>query len=179
MRTDRAIRQHLALIVRWSEAIPRNPELDLISSPYPLPETLNTIRALASKDLLRPRLVRPGLARQLQNLPRAVDSSAGVLEKAVIDATGQLTCKGWARIATANRPADCVVVGFEKDGAWEPFSVFETEKGGAASGRGGFSRTIIGKTVPPSGVALRACAVDLEHEQLFPLAGEIKFSSSR
>ena len=168
LRADRVVRQHLALIVRWSDAIPGNPELTLVSSLYPVHETLDTIRAVASKDLLRPRLVSPALARQLQNLPRALDSSAGVLEEATVDATGQLTCKGWGRNPGMNRAPDCVVVGFEKEGqAWEPFSVFET-------GNGGFSRTIIGKTLPPSGATLRACAVDLEREQLFPLAGEIK-----
>lgn len=171
LRADRVLRKHLELIVRWSDAIPRNPEMRL-TSPYPPDGTLDTIRAVASRDLLRPRLVSRALATRLQNLPQATDESAGRLEEAAIDTSGDLTCKGSARIPQSNRPADCVVLGFENsEGTWEPLCVFEPEPK-----RGVFSRTIRRPALPPAAI-LRACAVDLAKEQLFPLAGAIKLAT--
>lgn len=168
LRADRILRKHLELVVRWSDAIPRNPEIRLVS-PYPSEETLDTIRAVASRDILRPRLVSRALATRLQNLSGAADHFAGVLETAAIEANGDLTCKGSARIPGRNRPADCVVVGFENgQGTWEPLSVFETE-----SKREQFSRTIKAAALRP-GVTIRACAVDVANEQVFPLAGAIR-----
>jgi hypothetical protein len=165
LRADRILRKHLELIVRWSDAIPHNPELPL-TSPYPVPETLATIRVLAAHDILRPRLVSRDLARRLQNPPRAIDLSAGVLEEAVLDQNGDLKCNGWARVPGNNRPADCVILGFESgNGTWEPWCVFETE-----SKDGAFSRTIKGSALP-SAATIRACAVDLATEQIFALAG--------
>jgi len=172
LRADRVLRKHLELIVRWSDAIPRNPELRL-TSPYPAEETLATIRAVASHDILRPRLVSRAIVTRLQSLPRGIDDSAGVLEEASVNASGELTCKGSARIPDRNRPADCVVLGFENEqGTWEPFCVFATEPRRAA-----FSRTIRTPALPPA-ATLRACAVDLANEQVFPLTGAIKLPAS-
>jgi hypothetical protein len=173
LRADRVLRKHLELIVRWSDAIPRNPEMRL-TSPYPPDETLDTIHAVAARDILRPRLVSRALATRLQNLPSAADNSAGVLEEGAIDASGDLACKGWARIPKSNRPADCVVLEFENEnGTREPWCVFETESKGGA-----FSRTIKAPALPPP-VTIRACAVDLASEQVFPLTGAIKLPTPR
>jgi hypothetical protein len=128
---------------------------------------------VASRDILRPRLVSRAIATRLQNLPRAIDDSAGMLEEAFINASGDLTCKGSARIPDGNRPADCVVLGFENEqGIWEPFCVFETEPH-----RQAFSRTIQTPALPPA-ATLRACAVDLANEQVFPVTGAIKLPAS-
>lgn len=188
LRTDRVLRKHNALIVQWSDAIPRNPEIALLS-PYPTAETLETIRAIAGGSALRPRLVSASLARKVNQLPAAPDAAAGALEQAFIGANGRLSCSGWAIIPDQNRPADCVVLGFEKpDGAWEPFSVFETgskredivARSGFVSLQGaGFSRSIEAKGLPRTAARLRVCAIDLSNERVFPLAGEITLPAPR
>jgi hypothetical protein len=106
-----------------------------------------------------------------------------------VDANGRLSCAGWAVIPEENRPADCVVLGFEKtDGNWELFSVSETgdkrEDVAARSGRAsleeaGFSRIIEAKGFPPAAVIMRAYAVDLPNGRVFPLAGEIAIPARR
>jgi hypothetical protein len=67
-----------------------------------------------------------------------------------------------------------VIVGLENtEGTWEPFCVFETEPK-----RGAFSRTIKAPALPPA-VTIRACAIDLASEQVFPLTGAIKLPTPR
>ena len=61
-------REHSLLVLRWSEAIPQNPEIALLS-PYPLWETVSTIRTLAEHDALRPRLVSQRLASAVNERP--------------------------------------------------------------------------------------------------------------
>jgi len=176
LRADRVLRKHNELVVQWSEAIPRNPEIALLS-PYPLGETVATIRAISAGGALRPRLVSARLARQVNELPRAVDASAGTLEQAVIDANGRLSINGSAKIPNQNLPADCVILGFEKvNGTWEPFYVFETGKKPQGMG---FSRNLDAKSLPTNAVKMRACAVDLRNEQVFPLAGEFTLPARR
>jgi hypothetical protein len=124
----------------------------------------------------------------VNQLPGAPDGSTGALEQAVVDPNGRLSCTGWAIIPDQNRPADCVVLGFEKpDGTWEPFSVFETGRkrediggpAGASLQGAGFSRSIEAKGFPPSAITMRAYAVDLPNERVFPLVGEITLSAKR
>jgi hypothetical protein len=172
VRADRVLRKHLELIVRWSDAIPRNPELRLVS-PYSPEETIATIRAVASLHILRPRLVSRAVVTRLQNLPSAMNDCAGVLDEVFINASGDFMCKGSARIPNDNRPADCVVLVFEnEEGTWQPFSVLETEPG-----RETFSRTVPTPALPRA-VMIRACAVDLANEQVFPLRGAIRLPAS-
>jgi hypothetical protein len=128
---------------------------------------------VASRDILRPRLISRAVVTRLQDLPRAIDDSAGVLEEAFINPSGDLTCKGSARIPDGNRPADCVVLGFEnEEGTWKPFSVLETQPG-----RETFSRTIQTPALSRA-VTIRACAVDLAKGQVFPLKGAIRLPAS-
>jgi hypothetical protein len=188
LRADHILRKHNALVVQWSDAIPRNPELALLS-PYPPAETLQTIRAISAGGALRPPLVSASLARKVSQLPGPPDAAAGALEQALIDANGRFSCTGWAVIPDQNRPADCVVLGFDKpNGDWEPFSVFETgtkrediaTRSGLLSLRdAGFSRTFEAKGFPPAATVVRAYAVDLSNERLFPLPGEITLPAPR
>jgi hypothetical protein len=182
LRADFKIRKHTQLVVRWIDAIPQNPEI-AFSSPYSPRETIETIRAIAARDGLRPRLVSHALASAVKELPNAMNASAGALEQASFDGSGHLFCKGWGRVPEQNRPADCVVVGFEGGaGRWQPFCVLETgekrpdlagQSGGPSLERAGFSRTIDVRSLPRNGITMRAWAVDLQGERAFPLAGAI------
>jgi hypothetical protein len=170
LRADHQARRHSLLLVRWSDAIPQNPEIAL-SSPYSPRETVETIRTIAARDALRPRLVGHALARAINELPNAINESAGGLEQVALDGSSHVFCKGWARIPDQNRPADCVVIGFEtEDGRWQPFCVMET----GDKRPDGFSRTIAARTLPQNGVTMRAWAIDLQSERAFPMAGAIK-----
>lgn len=174
-----AVRQHSLLVLRWSEAIPQNPEIALLS-PYPPTDVVAIIRILAEHDALRPRLVGQKLAAAVSTRPTTVGASAGTLEAARFEA-GQLSFHGWARLPDQDRPADCVVLGFEAtDGEWKPFCVVETggnrpdaqQLGSAALKRAGFSGGIRSANFPHGEIILRAWAIDLQNQKAFPIAGE-------
>jgi hypothetical protein len=172
--------EHSLLVMRWSMAIPQNPEIGLLT-PDPLQQTVGTIRTLAENDALHPRLVSQKLANAVNERPNTDAASAGTLDGAALEATGHLSFQGWARLPDQNRPADCVVLGFEMpDGAWKPFCVFET--GGnrpdvartfasAALARAGFSGRVDAGSLPRSEITLKAWAIDLPNERAFPMGG--------
>jgi len=186
LRSDHQARKHSLLVVRWIDAIPQNPDL-AFSSPYSPQETIDTIRALAATDALRPRLVSHALARAVNESPSATVASAGTLEQATLDGSSHLFCKGWARLLDPDRPADCVVLGFEtNERRWQPFCVLETgekrpdlagQSGPTSLVHAGFSRTIDARNLPRSGVTIRAWAIDLKNERAFPMAGTIRLSA--
>lgn len=161
-------REHSLLVLRWSEAIPLNPEIALLS-PYPVEQVTRTIRTLAEHDALRPRLVGESMARAIKEFPKGAGPSVGRLEEATIDVNGKLSCRG-----LANVPADCVVLGLQTEGVpWQPYYVVGTSQSGSAR----FSATLEAKTLPRHGI-LRATAIDSEREQVSPIAGAIPLESS-
>jgi hypothetical protein len=172
--------EHSLLVMRWSVAIPENPEIGLLT-PDPLWQTVATIRTLAENDALRPRLVSPRLADAVNQRPNTDATSAGTLNEATREATGHLSFQGWARLPDQDRPADCVVLGFETpDGAWKPFCVFETggnrpdvarTLGSAALTRAGFSGRVDAASLPRGDITLKAWAIDLKKERAFPMGG--------
>jgi hypothetical protein len=173
-----AVRQHSLLVLRWSEAIPQNPEIALLS-PYPLTDVAAIIRILAEHDALRPRLVSQKLAAAVNARPNTAAASAGTLEAANFEA-GELSFHGWARVPDRDRPADCVVLGFEADGKWKPFCVVETgghrpdaqQLGSPALKRAGFSGGIRSADFPRGETILKAWAIDLQNQRAFPISGE-------
>jgi hypothetical protein len=173
-----AVRQHSLLVLRWSEAIPQNPEIALLS-PYPLADVVAITRILAEHDALRPRLVSQKLAAAVSAQPNTAGASAGTLEAAKFEAS-ELSFHGWARVPDQDRPADCVVLGFEVDRGWKPFCVVETggsrpdaqQLGSAALRRAGFSGGIRPANFPGGEIILKAWAVDLQNQRAFPIAGE-------
>jgi hypothetical protein len=177
-------RKHSLLVVRWAEAIPQNPEIALLS---PYSEAPGVIHTLAEHDALRPRLVSQKLARVVNESPNWESASAGILEQAKLDGNGHVFCKGWARVPDQDRPADCVVLGFETDDdRWQPFCMLETgekrpdiaQKSGSASlSRAGFFRTIDARSLPRSPVTMRAWAIDLQNPRAFPMAGAIRLQA--
>ncbi|HSV63426.1 MAG TPA: hypothetical protein VLH83_08765 [Chthoniobacterales bacterium] len=169
-------RRHLLLVLRWAEALPQNPELAWLS---PYADTAQTIHTLAEHDAFRPRLVSKTLAGAVNAAPTRDVDGAGVLEQAVPDGNGRFWVKGWARVPGENRPADCVVAGWQTAAGWEPRWVVELQPRSANSVSGaGFSWPLIA-TVPAGGATLRAWAIDLRRDQAYALAGEINFSALR
>jgi hypothetical protein len=156
-------RKHLQLVMRWADAIPENPELAWLS---PYPEMRQTIHTLAEHDVLRPRLVSATLVRAVSAGPADGNESAGALEQAVLDGNGRLWVKGWAGVA------DCVVVGLETGGRWRPRWVLGTRSD--QPGRGDFSRALLASDITGEGAVVKAWAIDLERDQAYPLAGEIR-----
>jgi hypothetical protein len=174
-----AVRQHSLLVLRWSEAIPQNPEIASLS-PYPLADVIAIIRTLAEHDALRPRLVSQKLAAAVNARPNPAGAAAGTLEAARFEA-GQLSFHGWACVPDQDRPADGVVLGFKAaDGEWRPFCVVETggnrpdaqQLGSATLKRAGFSGEIRSTNFPRGEIILTAWAVDLQNQRTFPIAGE-------
>jgi hypothetical protein len=166
-------RQHLLLVLRWAEAVPQNPELAWFS---PYPETAQTIHTLAEHDAFRPRLVSNTLARAVNAAPIGNGDGAGVLEQAIPDGNGRFWIKGWAQLRNENRPADCVVVGWQTATGWQPRWVVELHQDSSRSvGGARFSWPLIA-SVPSSGATLRAWAIDLQRERAYALAGAINLS---
>lgn len=188
LRTLTAARQHCLLVLRWSEAIPRNPEIALLS-PYPVEDMLNTIRTLAANDALRPRLVSPKLVHALNERPSVGVPSVGNLDAARFESANQLTFQGWARVPEQDRPADCVVLGFEIPAdVWQPLCVVETggirpdvarHFGIEALRHSGFSGRVNASNLPPGDLTLKARAVDLQNERAFPIANRVSLPRPR
>lgn len=182
LRIITAARQHCLLVFRWSEAIPRNPEIALLS-PYPVDDVLGTIRTLAGNDALRPRLVSQKLASAVRERPDHEATSAGNLDAARLESASQLTFQGWARVPAPDRPADCVVLGFETvDGAWEPFCVVGTggirpdvaqHFGNNALRSAGFSGRVDASHLPQGDLTLKARAIDFQNDRAFPIANAV------
>jgi hypothetical protein len=136
------------------------------------------IHTLAEHDSLRPRPVSRTLAQAVQTLPMAQDESAGRLQEAIPDGNGRVWVKGWARLPESDRPADCVVLGLDTAAGWQPQWVMEP--GGKPSEvvaePGSFFRPLIARPPAADGAVIRACAVDLQRERAYPLAGAIKIA---
>jgi hypothetical protein len=180
--------KHSLLVMRWTAAIPQNPEIALLT-PDPVEKTVATIRTLAENDALRPRLVSQKLASAISEPPNSNVPSAGTLDGATLEATGHLSFQGWARVPDRDRPAECVVLGFETpDGVWKPFCVFETggdrpdvarHFGSGALIRAGFSGRVNATSLPRGAFTLRAWAIDPKTERAFPMEGAIRLQSQR
>ena len=180
--------EHSLLVMRWSEAIPQNPEIALLT-PDPPSQTIATIRTLAENDALRPRLVSQKLARAVNERPNTDATSAGTLDEARLEATGHLAFQGWARVPEQDRPADCVVVGYETtEGGWKPFCVFETggnrpdvarHFGSNGLTRAGFSGRVAAANLPAGDITIKAWAIDLQNERAFPLSGPARLQVQR
>jgi hypothetical protein len=118
------------------------------------------------------------LAAAVSAPPNTAGASAGTLEAAKFEA-GELSFHGWARVPDQDRPADCIVLGFEADGKWKPFCVVETggnrpdaQPLGSAVKRSGFSGGIRSANFPRGETILKAWAIDLRNQRAFPIAGE-------
>jgi hypothetical protein len=179
--------EHSLLVLRWSEAIPLNPEIALLS-PYPVADTVDTIHTLAQHDALRPRLVSQRLASAINERPRPDTATAGTLDAATLDSRGHLAFHGWARVPDRDQPADCVVLGFETpNGTWTPFCVVETGDnrpdlvlhfGTNALARAGFAGEVGATKLPRGEITLRAWAIDLQNERTLPLGGAIRLTTA-
>jgi hypothetical protein len=180
--------KHSLLVMRWTAAIPQNPEIALLT-PDPVWKTVATIRTLAENDALRPRLVSQKLASAINERPNVNATSAGNLDGATLETTGHLTFQGWARVPDRDRRADCVVLGFETpDAVWKPVCVFETggdrpdvarHFGSRALARAGFSGRIDATSLARGDFTLMAWAIDLKTERAFPMEGAIRLQSQR
>ena len=180
--------EHSLLVMRWSGAIPGNPEIALFTLAPPS-KTIATIRTLAANDALRPRLVSQKLAGAINEPPTTAATSAGTLDEARLEATGHLTFHGWARVPEQDRPADCVVIGFEtSEGQWQPFCVFETggnrpdvarHFGIGGLTRAGFSGRVASASLPSGDITIKAWAIDLRNERVFPLDGAVRLQVPR
>jgi hypothetical protein len=168
LKKSAAYRTHLALVFRWADAIPKNPELSWIT---PYPDTPEVIHILAEHNVLRPRPVSAELARTVNTVPASVSGDAGVLDQGSPDGNGRLLVKGSAHVPDEKRAAECVVIGLETASGWTPRWVIGTgnEKPGM------FSRLVLAPNLEP-GAMVRGWAIDLKRERAYPLSGAIRIN---
>lgn len=177
---QRLIAQRNLVLIRaleWIEVVPDNPELKLI---FPLPEYLRErVRLLRECDLLRLPFVSEQLARAVGATPHPVaGESYGQLETCEIDSNHNLWIQGRAQLP-GGQPPDCVVIGaVDARGVYKPISIMETRRprgGGKTRAPQGervlFGRTLNPANLPPGDVTIAAWSVDLQNEQVYPLAG--------
>ena len=179
----RKSRAHLLQALRWSKAIPNNPDLKLI---FPYPEELRGRASfLANAGVLRLKFVGGTIVETVQRRPSAGDDSNGILESAEFQPSGSLRVKGWAWLSEQKRPADLVVLGSENAaGTFKPLTVFGTgikrpdlgnrlEVEGKVC-RAGFSRELALTDLPPDAVGLGGWAINLQTQQASPLASSMR-----
>lgn len=177
-------REHLQLVMRWGDAIPDNPDLALLS---PYRTTAETIRTLAHHDVLRPRLVANQLATAVQRPPSSSDTSAGTLEAVTHGATaGELVLKGWAALPDGNRPADCIVIGYESaEAEWKLLSVVATgrnpsdiaaQSAGERPAGAAFEHRLRSSALLDAEVTFRSWSIDLAKSRAYPMAGSARLS---
>lgn len=164
VRRTAAQRQHLQLVMRWSEAIPDNPDLALLS---PYASTRATIRTLAAKGALRPPLIDPEFARVVSSAPGEGDNSAGALEQVREDPVDHtLVVKGWAR-------GEYVVIGYEAaDRGWKLLTLAEPQ-----GGRSRFRQAVPAGDVPQGGNTFRGWVIDRHGERARPLSGQLRLDA--
>ena len=171
-------RKHLELVAKWSLAIPKNPDLTILS---PYSGTIDRIQVLSKHKALRPRLVDPMLVERLQRPSHSSSSVAGYLREVLFLPPDRIRADGWAQIPKRSVPADCVVLGYDNGaGEWIPFGVTETglsrsdvpaDLRYSRLSLSGFSRTFSTADLPPDPVTFEARAVDLENKDVFQLSG--------
>ena len=170
LASDRAHRQHLLQVMRWSPVIPENPELRFLS---PYPATAEKIRMLYSLDVLRPKAIPASLLEMVQAPPATDDAAAGRLDRAVIDHLGQLTIEGRTRSPARDAASDAVVIGYESaGGTWTPYLVLDPAHNPARNASqkdSAFRRVITGADLPTGAITFRAWSVDLHQERVFPM----------
>lgn len=161
VREMTAWRTHLQLVLRWSLALPQNPELALLS---PYPTTLATIRTLAEHDILRPRLISDRLATAVAETPNSASGSAGSLKQVQRNLTTSLIEFEGLAIG------DCVVLGFANaDGRWTPWVVTEIHHR-ARNRLARFDVTVPRASLPEEAVTFGGWAVDLTKMEATPLS---------
>jgi len=180
----REARGHLLQALRWSKAIPDNPDLKRI---FPYPEELRSRAAFLEKaGVLRLKFVDgPIVATVQQQPPPSADGSNGTLESAEIQPSGKLRVKGWAWLPHQKRSADLVVLGTENAaGNFKPLTLIGTglkrpdlvnrsEPDGKVC-RAGFNRELAVTDLPPDVVGLRGWAINLQTQQAWPLASSVQ-----
>ncbi|CAA9258570.1 MAG: hypothetical protein AVDCRST_MAG42-2600 [uncultured Chthoniobacterales bacterium] len=174
-----ADRRHLLQVVRWSKAIPANPDLRHLS---PYENTTAVIRELDQLGVLYPPLVDEQLASAVSRPPVDAATTAGALERvALASSAAELLIEGWAQTPEGGVPADCAVIGYETAGAeWKPFTVIETgakrQDVAARFGsdqllRAGFKGRVLTAGLPPGELTFRAWSVALDARRAAPLHG--------
>lgn len=173
-----AERRHLELVTAWSLAIPRNPDLKLLS---PYSETLARIQTLSDHRALRPRLVKPGIMKLFKGAPHISGAVAGYLDEVSFKTPDRLLVQGWAQIPDQGMAADCVVLGYnDQSGNWTPIGVIETGVSRPDVARAfseprlnssGFSHTFVKAEIPEGATTFEARAIDLKHMRMFRLSG--------
>ena len=181
--------EHSLLVMRWSGAIPENPEIALLT-PAPPSKTIATIRTLAANDALRPRLVSQKLASAINEPPNTDATSAGDLGRS--QARGhrppRISRLGARARAGSRRPTAWWSASRRSEGRWQPFCVFETggnrpdvarHFGIGGLTRAGFSGRVASASLPPGDITIKAWAIDLRNERVFPLDGAVRLQVPR
>jgi hypothetical protein len=179
----RKSRSHLLQALRWSNAIPDNPDLKLI---FPYPEALRRRAFFLEKaGVLRLKLIDGPIVATVRQRPPSADGSNGTLESAEFQPGGTLRVNGWAWLPQQKRRADLVVLGAEDAaGNFKPLTLFGTgikrpdlgarrEPDGRVC-QAGFNLEIAVTNLPADAVGLTGWAINLQTQQAFPLASSVR-----
>jgi hypothetical protein len=177
----------LLVALEWIAVIPHNPDLGFI---YHTPEKLQEYtRVLSEHKVLRLPFVGDSMARAVMRaMPLPSDASHGQLESCSLDKDGNLLISGWAWLPQSNRPSDCVVLGVENAiGGFEPITVSGTgvrrpdlvaQTQNQKLMRAGFFCLFNYQNIEPAiAGTIKALAIDLQGQKVYPLPGECTVSN--
>jgi hypothetical protein len=169
--------------VIWSGALPENP--DLVRA-YPYPRGFpNRVEEMKRAGLLRIPQVSKKIAEAIRRRPPDGDMQGGNLDRGDAQPDGKFRIAGWARIPSHNTRADYVVLGWEEgELSFHPFAAIPTGSArpevaelfkAPALRNAGFDYALDVSTLPDQPLTLRAWAVDLAADDVFPLSGSLPF----
>jgi hypothetical protein len=180
-------RRRARAAVTWANALPNNPE---IFKAYPFPAGFpDTVEAMRKAGLIKLPLISEKLKRAVEALPAGLDNEGGNLDLLTIQEGTHFRVAGWGRNPRSNSAADYVVLGWvDSDHSFHPFTVVPTGHtrldliaafNSSAMRNAGFEQDIDVSPLPKRPVVIKAWAVDLKQQEVFPVGGsfEIKLPS--
>lgn len=176
-------RKSARIAIIWSKALPENP--DLVRA-YPYLEGFPArVDEMKRAGLLRIPAVSEKIAEAIRQRPPDDDMRGGNLDRGSTQPDGRFRIAGWARIPPHNARAEYVVLGWDEgENSFHPFAAATTGSArpdvvkvfkAPSLANAGFEHALDVSKLPDQPVTLRAWAIDLAADEVFPLQGSLPF----
>jgi hypothetical protein len=172
--------------VIWSKAIPDNPDITL-AYPYAnqFPQRVEEMERFGVLTLPK---VSKRVMTAITKLPDVTNPEGGNLDIHQVVRSDIFRVAGWARNPRCNCRADYVVLGIANGEQLRPFIAIATglPRSDVVTAFGskklkdcGFDQQVDASKLPSGRLTLRAWAIDLEQQEVFPIHGSLQLESSR
>ncbi len=172
--------------VIWSKAIPDNPDITL-AYPYAnqVPQRVEEMERFGVLTLPK---VSKRVMTAITKLPDVTNPEGGNLDIHQVVRSDIFRVAGWARNPRCNCRADYVVLGIANGEQLRPFIAIATglPRSDVVTAFGpkklkdcGFDQQVDASKLPSGRLTLRAWAIDLEQQEVFPIHASLQLESSR